>query len=103
MNVPILTDKMSARDIGDVIRLLNPNDSHELFHAINIEERDIATEKENANSTDPNIQARAVFNFWIRKEASKATRQAILDALLKCCNIEAKEILEDIWAGKGTS
>ena len=94
-------DKVSARDIGDIIRLLSPSDSHELFHALDIKERDIATEKENANSADPIIQARTVFNFWIKTKASKATRQAILDALRKCCNIDAKEILEDIWAGKG--
>ena len=94
-------DKVTSRDIGDVIRLLGTDDFHELFHALDINDSDIEKEKKNADSAHPGQQARAVFNFWIKTKGKEATRQAILGALERCGNIEDKEILEDIWDGNG--
>ena len=95
------TDKVTSRDIGDVIRLLGPDDLHELFHALKIKNTDIEKEEKNADSPHPGQQARAVFNFWIKDKGREATQQAILDALERCGNVEDKENLEDIWGGKG--
>ena len=99
--VKLFAEKVSSRDIGDVIRLLGPVDFHELFHELNIKDADIEKEEKNADSSHPGQQARAVFNFWIKAEGKEATRKAMLDALERCGNVEDKEILEDIWDGRG--
>ena len=92
---------MSGRDIGDVIRLLGTTDLQELLHALNIKDTDIEKEEKNASSDHPDLKARAVFNFWMKVNGNNATRQSILDALVKCDNIEATENLQDIWDEKG--
>ena len=94
---------MSSRDIGDVIRLLGATDLHELFYSLNIKHTDIEKEEKNASSDHPGLKARAVFNFWIKVNGNNATRQSILDALVKSDNVEAAENLQDIWDGKGKS
>ena len=43
------------------------------------------------------LKARSVLETWRKQEGSKASRQAILDALENCKNKDAKEKLQTQW------
>ena len=86
-------------DFGDVTNQLDSDDLHELFYALDIKKHCFDKDEKNADSTHPDLKAKEVLISWRNHEGHNATRQALLDALEKAKNIEAKETLEDMWNG----
>ncbi len=84
-----------------MIELLGVDDLHKLFYALLIEHKVVDKVEKSTQSSDVNLQAKAVLRFWRKRELWKATRQRVLNALRSCDNIEAVQRLEDIWGGKG--
>ncbi|XP_072044888.1 NLR family CARD domain-containing protein 4-like [Amphiura filiformis] len=87
----------SERDLDDVIELLDPTDLQKLFDALNIEYRYLKRAKKGAATDDADQRVKAVFRQWRKNLGHEATRQAILDALLRCGNTLAKDTLEEKW------
>ena len=77
------------------------DDLHELFYALDIKYTDIEKDEVGAGLPHPDFKATKVLISWRQGKAGEATRQALLDALTRCGNIYVKEILEDMWNGKG--
>ena len=82
-------------------QLLDTNDFKKLFLALGFELRDVEKEQRNADTTDVDIKAWYVLRKWRNKLGKKATRSCILNALEKCRNLEAREILENTWNHEG--
>ncbi len=100
----IFTDVVSDSDFTEVIQLVGVEDRYDLYQALNnISDHDVETAELNAYPRSVDFKARAVLYKWRLQNGDKATRQALLDGLEKCGNVEAKEILEDIWNGRGNS
>ena len=97
--VSYIVEKATNRDFIDITRLLDPDDLQELFYELDIKKHYSDREEKSADSTDPGIKAKEVLISWRKREAKNATCQALLDALERCRNIEAKETLEDMWNG----
>ena len=85
-------------DFGDVIKLLTPYDLKELYYELGISSRDMQTwEADAGERASVYLRARSVLETWRKQEGSKASRQAILDALENCKNKDAKEKLQSQW------
>ena len=92
----------SDSDFGDVIKLLTPSDLRELYYGLGISSRDMQTwEADIGERASVNLRARNVLETWRKQEASNASRQAILLALEKCKNRDAKEKLQKLWEPGG--
>ena len=77
--------------------MLGPADLQHLFNSLDIPHRDIEKAQMSVNSNDVNLQGLAVLRYWQRLRSSKATKEAILEALQRCNNIQNKEELEIFW------
>ena len=88
----------SDKDFGAVIKLLNTYELKELYYELGISSRDMQTwEADAGERASVYLRARSVLETWCKREANKASRQAILDALQNCKNINAKETLQTQW------
>ena len=82
-------------------QLLGSDDLQNLFLALDLQPRDIESEQRNADTTSVEIMAWYVLRKWRNMLGRKATRGSILDALDKCRNVEAREILDYTWNQRG--
>ena len=90
---------MSDKDIFDITnktKLLH-SDLHNLFSELGIEDTDVENAERIADSRDFKLQAKKVLKMWRTKNGRNATRKAVIDALMECGLVEAKEILEEKW------
>ena len=91
---------MSDRDIQDItskIGLLHA-DLQCLFHALDMSDSEIENAARYVDSRDVTLQARRVLIEWRMKNGRDASRRKILDALLECDLVDAKETLEKTWS-----
>ena len=93
---------LSENHFRDVTQLLGPDDLQQLYHALNLTYSDVEKEERNADTTDVNIRALHVLRLWRNRLGRNATRKTILDALEKCRNMEARDILDYTWNERGT-
>ena len=92
----------SDKDFGQVIKLLSSSDLREVYYELGISSTDWHKWEEDAGErASVNLRARSVLETWRKREASKASRQAILNALESCRNIDAKEQLQKLWEPSG--
>ena len=92
----------SDKDFGDVIKLLTPFGLKELYYELGISSRDMQTwEADAGDGASTYLKARSVLETWRNRQASKASRQAILQALEDCNNRDAKEKLQKMWEPSG--
>ena len=92
-------EQVSDRDIRDITSktgLLHA-DLQRLFHALNMTHAEIQNAERNTDSRDIILQARRVLNDWRMKNGRNACRRRIVEALLECNLVDAKEILEATW------
>ena len=91
---------MSDRDIGDITSKTNllHADLQRLFHALDMSDPEIENAERSADSKDATLRARKVLKAWRMKDGVNACRRRILDALLECGLVDAKETLEKKWS-----
>ena len=82
-------------------QLLGPDDLQQLYHALDLTYSDVQKAERNADTTDENIRAWHVLRLWRNRLGRNATRQAILDALENCRNLEARDMLDYTWNERG--
>ena len=97
------TTEVSRKDIATVVKFLAPVDLQNLYEALDIPKREVQKAEASASISDVDLKAKDVLRQWKQKRGKLATRQAILDALEECENLEAKEKLEKEWTGKGNN
>ena len=92
-------EKVSDRDIRNITRKakLKHADLQRMFHALDMTHAEIENAERNTDSRDVTLRARRVLIEWRKKNGRNACRRRILDALLECDLVEAKEILEATW------
>ena len=93
--------KVSDSDLFDVVKPLGSDALKKLFIALGLQFCQISKAEKSAATDDVDLQALAVLSSWKKANGSKATRIAILHALERCENVEAKEDLEELWKNKG--
>ncbi|XP_072024529.1 uncharacterized protein [Amphiura filiformis] len=84
--------------ISDVIDQLSPDELTNLYEKLDISYREVEKAHQKANTTDPDQRAKTVLRRWQENSGSKATRQAILDALKAARYINSMEALQDLWS-----
>ena len=94
---PALPPSISDQNLEYVVDLLGPSDLQHLFNALDIPHRDVEKAEMKANTNDVNIQAMYVMRHWRSIRGVRATKEAILEALQRCNNIQNKEELEIYW------
>ena len=94
-------DKISEKDFTTVVELLSAADLQKLYNALDIPHRDAEKAEIGASTSDVNLKAKAVLRQWKQNKGKSASRQAILEALHECRNLEAVEKLEEKWTGRG--
>ncbi|XP_072017961.1 uncharacterized protein [Amphiura filiformis] len=90
---------VSDNDINDVVYKthLGRNLLQRLFHQLGITTSDIEYAERMADTRDFKLQSIQVLHFWRQSNGEKATRKAIINALIECNLIEAKEMLVRKW------
>ena len=88
---------VTIKDFRDVIKLLNFDELHELYHELGIASEDSSKAELNASGTSVNLKAMAVFEWWKKSSPSQATRDTLLKALEECRFIDQKQTLEKKW------
>ena len=93
-------DQLSDKDIWDIASKTNllHADLQRLFHALDMSDPEIENAERNTDSKDIALRARKVLKVWRMKNGRNACRRRILDALLECSLVDAKEILEKTWS-----
>ena len=94
-------DEISEKDFTTVVELLTAAELQKLYEALNISYRDSEKAEIGASTSDVNLKAKAVLRQWKQNNGRLASRQAILDAVHECGNLEAEEKLTEKWTGKG--
>ena len=91
--------RLSDSDIWDVAGKaeLKHSDLERLFVALGLKAHDIENAKFSAAINDYQLQAQSVLQFWRQINGSRASRQAIINALKECKRTKALEILIRIW------
>ena len=91
---------MSDRDIRDITSKikLEHADLQRMFHALDMTHAEIENAERNTDSRDVTLQARRVLIEWRKKNGRNACKRRILDALLECDLVDAKETLEATWS-----
>ena len=90
---------MSDTDIVDITcktKLLHAQ-LHHMFNELNIHAADIENAERSTDSRDFKLQANRILKMWRSSNGRNATRRRIINALIECGFIEAKEILEEKW------
>ena len=89
-------EQISVKDIGDVTSNARLQQSHlkNLYVELGLEANEIENAERNADTNDVKLQAASVLLSWRRSRGSDATRQAIIEALVKCRCREAVMILQ---------
>ncbi|XP_072049912.1 uncharacterized protein [Amphiura filiformis] len=87
---------LTDAEIGDIIKQLGPDDLQKLYSALGLSSQQVQKIESGTETTDVDLRARCVLEFW-RESNQQASHNAILDALEKCQNREAKEKLETLW------
>ena len=92
-------EKVSDKDISDITykTKLQHADLHHLFSELGIDDADVENAERMADSRDFRLQAKKVLKMWRTKNGRNATRRAVINALIECELIDAKEILEKKW------
>ena len=90
---------MSDKDILDIASRtkLQHADLHNLFLELGIDDADVENAERMADSRDFKLQANKVLKMWRTSNGRNATRRAVINALMECGLVEAKEILEEKW------
>ena len=98
-NITFFAVMVTDKDIQDVASKANLdyNQLQKLFVELEITQRDIEKQQRIAETKDYEIQAKHVLQFWRQTNGKLATRRKILDALMECTLIEAKDLLVDTW------
>ena len=91
--------QVSDRDIREITSKTNllHADLQRMFHALGMTHAEIENAERNTDSRDVTLQASRVLNEWRMKNGRNACRSKILEALLECNLVDAKEILEATW------
>ena len=92
---------VSESHFHDVIQLLGSDDLLILYHALGIDYRDVEKAERKTDTPDIDTRALHVLRLWRNRLGERATRSSILDALQKCRNVEAQEILDYTWNQRG--
>ena len=92
-------EQISDKDIGDVTSNARLQQSHlkNLFVELGLEANEIENAEKNADTNDVKLQAASVLRSWRRSRGNVATRQAMINALVKCRYNEAAMILQGKW------
>ncbi|XP_072033665.1 uncharacterized protein [Amphiura filiformis] len=92
--------KATDSDFLAAIQILGHDELKKLFYALGMKQRDIEmVDKCNATRSE-DLLAIDILQKWQKADGPKATRQAVLDALRYCNNIEAEEELTCKWNNK---
>ena len=87
---------MSDDDLMAVIDLLDPAQLQKLYVRLGLQKTDTGKAKYLESRTTPDLQ---VLLQWRKNRGSEATKEAIMQALDKCGNMEARDYL--FWKWKG--
>ena len=93
-------EQVSDRDILDITSKTNLlyADLQHLFHTLDMSDPEIENAERNTDSRDVLLRANKVLKVWRMKNGKNAYRRRILDALLVCGLVDAKETLEKTWS-----
>ena len=73
----------SESDYHDITDELGSDELQHLFHNLGISQQDIERVERNADTTDYRSKARAVLEWWKKREGRYATSEALHEAKLK--------------------
>ncbi|XP_072013560.1 uncharacterized protein [Amphiura filiformis] len=89
--------KITDQDFQDVIAPMTTDQLQKLFLALGLKRAAVEKAERSANTSDIELKALAVLQLWRQHKGKAATREAVLEALGKCGNLEVKSGLQHQW------
>ena len=90
------TARITDHEINDVTDEVSPNGLQHLFSRLNLSQAMV--EHAEFGQTDSQLRGRAVLMKWRQQSPGEATKRAVLEALKKCRNLEARRALIEKWS-----
>ena len=92
---------MSGEDFATLVGLLESTGRQQLYYQLGFSPQDIEEERKHVIANSDAKWRQSMLQSWKKAPGPKATRKAVLHALLKCDKEEYIETLKILWGLEG--